>query len=63
MIVILNEFQKKGISHRNIKLNNFLRCYNNNVKLSDMGLSPLYTHIFKYPQSSYAKLIFKNSKT
>jgi len=34
---MLSEFQKRGVAHRNIRINNFLRGFDGQYKLSGMG--------------------------
>jgi hypothetical protein len=37
IVIMLSEFQKKGVAHRNIRINNLLRGFDGQYKLSGMG--------------------------
>ena len=39
LIILLAELQKYGLAHRSIKLQNILRGFDNEIKISDFGTS------------------------
>ena len=42
IVIMLSEFQKRGVAHRNIRISNFLRGFDGQYKLSGLGyIQPL----------------------